>query len=212
MRERDKQRFLELAKLYESSWNGLRAFEWKIAFALWATSLAATAVAVTKTDELNGLPVNGRTIFPLFSPLAFCLLFAMLASLWVAYVLAQVGIQSAFAYFGSNRDYYIRRVAGIPLRPREREHPPVFGAFPRQTHPNWSWTWVLPWNTWQRAKRWRLANNLEFLPTGWLSIFTHALITAALFSLSYVLIWNAASIAPPKARQGATISLSVTSP
>jgi hypothetical protein len=205
--ETDKPHFVELAKLYESSWNGLRDFEWKMAFALWATTLAATAVAVTKTGDILGYDVNGGMVLPLFNGVALFLLFVLFLSLWIAYVLAQVFIQSAFAYFGSNRDYYIKRVAGVS---GQRAQPPVFGT--NAPNPQAHLGWVLPfWNT-TEARDWRIANNLAFLPTGWLSIFVHAFVTAALFSLSFILIYNAARPPIKQASKGVTISLSIGSP
>jgi len=126
---------------------------------------------------------------------------SFLVLLWIAYALAQYCIQSTYVYFGRNRDFYIRRITGMPLQldefdEEESEYPPVFGNAPAGQQN--SLIWLLPFIRTDKAIAWRIRNNFEFLVTGWLSLATHVFITAVLFALAYQMILNAADDAKKK--------------
>jgi hypothetical protein len=152
---------LELVKLYESSWNKLRDWEWKGAFMLWSGIAIATGIMGGNITEALGIKFNSsaRLAIPTF----LSWLCGMYWLIWFITMVISLSMQAAYRYFSRNRDFYIERAT-------------------RQKNENLDKALGKGWpSSWEQY-------NLDLTPISWGLVVFHSVVAACLLIMSYLII------------------------
>jgi hypothetical protein len=100
---------VEFAKMYDSSWNKLRDWEWRCAFALWAGIAIATGLLSGTLKQFLGMSVE----YSAPSSFAFWLcLLVLYACVLVVTGSVAVLFQNFYQYLDERRAYFVRRALG----------------------------------------------------------------------------------------------------
>lgn len=159
--DKDRERCLKLAQLYEEAWNRLREHEWRLEIMFWATLLTLTGVLIGGGMSLFGIQISTPTPPKSFLTTLWWGFFI----LWILMVTGKIGYQMAFLYFAKNRDFYVRQSISA-VNSHLYKWPP--------TTARW---FDPPWLAWHKANT-------------FVVVFSTAFVTGLLMQLSYSMIAN----------------------
>jgi regulator of replication initiation timing len=155
--DRDRDRFVSLAQLYQDSWNRLREYEWRLQITIWATFL--TFVGILACGGIKAFGIEIATPKSISGWWTQFWITVSLIAVTILMTIGSYGLQKAFRYFERLRDYYVEMSTGTKNNNRyDWDTPTPF--------------WGIPWDDWNS----RVCVAATAIITGFLALLTFLLL------------------------------------